>query len=340
MTQQTAATTREVLSLGAFWSRYGIFVVFIAVCVLFTFLAPWRDGRPIFLSQTNILNIIRQVSIIGIMAVGMTYVITSREIDLGVGSLLGVCGMVAAVLQRAEAGLLLSILAPLLVGAGTGALVGLLVTRGGVPSFVATLGVLAAYRGIALLISGQPVLGINPDFRIIGAGVLGDLPLFGAVPFLNTLPMPIVIFGVAIAVGAVAFWRYPFGRHVHAVGGNEQAARLSGINVDRVKISVFMISGVCAAISALILTSRLNSGQPLAGTAYELDVIAAVVVGGTSLAGGRGSVLGSVAGAMLIGVISNGLTLMAVSPHWQPVIQGTIIVGAVLFDQLGRRRES
>jgi ribose/xylose/arabinose/galactoside ABC-type transport system permease subunit len=328
------------MALGALWSRYGIFLVFVAVCLLFTFIAPWRDGRPIFLSQTNILNIIRQVSIIGIMAVGMTYVITSKEIDLGVGSLLGVCGMVAAILQRAEAGLLLSILAPLLVGAGTGALVGLLVTRGNVPSFVATLGVLAAYRGIALLISGEPVLGINPDFRFIGAGILGDIPPLSGIPFVNTLPVPIVIFAAVIAVGALVFWRYPFGRHVHAVGGNETAARLAGINVDRIKISVFVISGVCAAISALILTSRLNSGQPLAGTAYELDVIAAVVVGGTSLAGGRGSVLGSVAGAMLIGVISNGLTLMAVSPHWQPVIKGVIIVGAVLLDQFGRRREA
>jgi ribose/xylose/arabinose/galactoside ABC-type transport system permease subunit len=323
-----------------FWTRYGIFLVFCAVCLLLTFIAPWRDGRPVFLSQTNVVNVIRQVSIIGIMAVGMTYVITSREIDLGVGSLLGVCGMVAAALQRAEAGLLLSVLAPLLVGAGTGALVGLLVTRGNVPSFVATLGVLAAYRGVALLISGQPLLGISPEFRLIGAGVLGDLPLLSAIPFINTLPVPIVIFALVIAAGVIVFWRYPFGRHVQAVGSNEQAARLSGINVDRVKLTVFVISGICAAISALILTSRLNSGQPLAGTAYELDVIAAVVVGGTSLSGGRGSVLGSVVGAMLIGVISNGLTLMAVSPHWQPVIKGIIIVGAVLLDQVGRGRES
>lgn len=337
MSEPAAAGPRRRLLAEVDWRRQLPFLIFLGTCALFTFVGPWRDGSPVFLSQTNILNILRQVSIVGIIAVGMTYVIMVAEIDLGVGSLLAVCSMVAAVLQRAGAGLLPSVLGPILVGMATGLLVGILVTRGRVPSFVATLGVLASYRGVALLISGQPITGIQRDFRFIGAGVLGDVPGLGGIPVVSAIPVPVVIFAVVVAIGAIIFARYPFGRHVAAVGGSAEAARLAGIKVNVIKMIVFMLTGTCAAISALILTARLNSGQPLAGNTLELDVIAAVVVGGTSLYGGRGSVLGSVIGAMLIGVISNGLTLMAVNAYWQPVIMGVIIVTAVLIDQLGQR---
>ncbi len=306
--------------------RNAALVSFILLCLVFTFMIPWRDGFPVFLSQVNILNVIRQVSVVGIMAVGMTYVILLGQIDLGVGSVLALTGMIAAIMQRAEMPLLPSLLVPILIGAGTGLMVGLLVTRGNIPSFVATLGILAAYRGATLLISGQPVLGLQDDFRFIGAG-----EVFG-------LPVPIIIFAIVVSVGAVVLRRTRFGRYIYAVGGNETAARLSGINVDVIKLSVFVITGVCTAISALILTGRLNSGQPLAGQGYELDVIASVVVGGTSLAGGRGSVGGSLIGAMLIGVLSNGLTLLEVPPDWQPIVKGSIIVVAVLIDNLGRKR--
>jgi ribose transport system permease protein len=321
------------------WRRYGILIIFMLLCLVFSFITPWRDGYPIFLTQVNIINVIRQVSIVGIMAVGMTFVIMIGQIDLGVGSLLAVCGMLAAVLQKAGAGLLLSILIPMLAGVVTGVLVGVLVTRARVPSFVATLGVLASFRGIALLISEQPVGGISDNFRFIGAGVLGDLALFARVPFIKILPVPIILFIGIVAIGSIIFHRYPFGRHVAAVGGNEEAARLSGINVDRIKIMVFAISGLCAAISALILTARLRSAQPNSGEGYELDVIASVVIGGTSLYGGRGSIWGSFIGAMLIGVLSNGLNLMGVSPYLQPLIKGVVIVLAVLIDQLGSRRK-
>lgn len=337
MNEPAAASPGRPWTARVDWRRHLPLFIFLATCGLFTVIGPWRDGAPVFLSQTNILNIVRQVSIVGIMAVGMTYVIMVAEIDLGVGSLLAVCSMVAAVLQRAGAGLFPSIAIPILVGMGTGLLVGTLVTRGRVPSFVATLGVLASYRGVALLISGQPITGIRSDFRFIGAGVLGDVPGLGGVPLVSAIPIPVVIFASIVAIGAVVFVRYPFGRHVAAVGGNVEAARLAGIKVNAIKTIVFMLTGACAAVSALILTARLNSGQPLAGNTLELDVIAAVVVGGTSLYGGRGSVLGSVIGAMLIGVIANGLTLMAVNAYWQPVIMGVIIVTAVLLDQMGQR---
>lgn len=323
---QRAESALEQPSLIGFLRRYATVLSFVALCLVFTFLVPWRDGVPVFLSQINVLNVIRQVSVVGVMAVGMTFVILLGQIDLGVGSVLAFTGMIAAIMQRADLGLIPSAIVPLLVGAATGLLVGLLVTRGGIPSFVATLGVLAAYRGGTLLISGQPVLGLKDDFRFIGAGeILG-------------IPFPIIIFAVVVAAGVLVLRRTRFGRYVYAVGGNETAARLSGINVDAIKLSAFIITGACAAVSALILTARLNSGQPLAGQGYELDVIAAVVVGGTSLSGGRGSVGGSVIGAMLIGVLSNGLTLLEVPPDWQPIVKGTIIVFAVLLDQLGRKR--
>jgi ribose/xylose/arabinose/galactoside ABC-type transport system permease subunit len=326
MTERSAAPTLLGMSPSRlFFRRYATVLAFVALCAVFTFAIPWRDGSPVFLSQVNVLNVIRQVSVVGIMAVGMTFVILLGQIDLGVGSLLALTGMVAAIMQRADLGLVPSILGSLTLGAATGLLVGGLVTKGGIPSFVATLGVLAAFRGATLLISGQPVLGLKEDFRFIGAGeVLG-------------LPFPIVLFAIVVAIGVIVLRRTRFGRYIYAVGGNETAARLSGINVEVIKISAFVISGICTAVSALILTARLNSGQPLAGQGYELDVIAAVVVGGTSLSGGRGSVGGSVIGAMLIGVLSNGLTLLQVPPDWQPIVKGVIIVAAVLVDQLSRR---
>jgi ribose transport system permease protein len=326
MTERSAAPTALGMSPSRlFFRRYATVLAFVALCAVFTFAVPWRDGSPVFLSQVNVLNVIRQVSVVGIMAVGMTFVILLGQIDLGVGSLLALTGMVAAIMQRADLGLVPSILGSLTLGAVTGLLVGGLVTKGGIPSFVATLGVLAAFRGATLLISGQPVLGLKEDFRFIGAGeVLG-------------LPFPIVLFAIVVAIGVIVLRRTRFGRYIYAVGGNETAARLSGINVEVIKISAFVISGICTAVSALILTARLNSGQPLAGQGYELDVIAAVVVGGTSLSGGRGSVGGSVIGAMLIGVLSNGLTLLQVPPDWQPIVKGVIIVAAVLVDQLSRR---
>jgi ribose/xylose/arabinose/galactoside ABC-type transport system permease subunit len=213
------------------------------------------------------------------------------------------------------------------VGSLTGVVVGLLVTKGNIPSFVATLGVLAGLQGATLVFTNaQPITGLKEDFRFIGTGYVGDIPV------------PIVIYVVAIALCAVLLGRTSLGRSIYAIGGNDNAARLSGIRVDLVRTIVFVISGLGAALGALILTARLNSGQPQSGQGYELDAIASVVIGGTSLSGGRGTVFGTVAGALLIGVLSNGLVLMNVSPYYQPIIKGAIIVGAVLLDQVGRRR--
>lgn len=336
---------------GRFLQRYGTVVILLLLCLVFTIIGPWRTAReacdlwqqvssatlvkngqlcgPVFASQVNILNLVRQVSVIGIISLGEMLVILTGGIDLGVGSLVGFTGMIAAGLQHSNAGLFASLGVPLLVGGLTGLGVGALVTRGHIPSFVATLGVLAGLQGATLVYSNaQPITGLKDDFRTIGTGYMGPVPV------------PIVIYAAAIVAASVLLARTSFGRGIYAIGGNESAAHLSGIRVDLFKTLVFVISGLAAAVGALILTARLNSGQPNSGEGYELDAIASVVIGGTSLSGGRGTVLGTVAGALLIGVLSNGLVLMNVSPYYQPIIKGAIIVGAVLLDQLGQRRRS
>jgi ribose/xylose/arabinose/galactoside ABC-type transport system permease subunit len=329
--------------------RYGTLLILLGLCLVFTIIGPWRTASeacnlgqqmaaltlerngqvcaPVFASQVNILNLIRQVSVIGIVALGEMLVILTGGIDLGVGSIVGFSGVVAARLQHDDAGLIPSLVLPLLVGGVTGLGVGLLVTRGHIPSFVATLGVLAGLQGATLVFTNaQPITGLQDGFRFIGTG------------YVAAIPLPIIIYAAVIAAGVILLGRTIFGRGIYAIGGNENAARLSGIRVDLIKVAVFVISGLCASLGALILTARLNSGQPQSGTGYELDAIAAVVIGGTSLAGGRGTVFGTVAGALLIGVLSNGLVLMNVSPYYQPIIKGSIIIGAVLLDQLSRRR--
>jgi ribose/xylose/arabinose/galactoside ABC-type transport system permease subunit len=332
-----------------FLQRYGTLLILLGLSLVFTVIGPWRTQReacdlwqqvssgtmikggqlcgPVFASQVNLLNLVRQVSVIGIVALGEMLVILTGGIDLGVGSIVAFSGVVAAALQRGNAGVVPTLILPLLVGAATGLGVGLLVTKGNIPSFVATLGVLAGLQGATLVFTNaQPVTGLKDDFRFIGTGYVGEIPV------------PIVIYGVMIVLAAILLGRTTFGRGIYAIGGNESAARLSGIRVDLVRTLVFVISGACASLGALILTARLNSGQPQSGQGYELDAIASVVIGGTSLSGGRGTVFGTVAGALLIGVLSNGLVLMNVSPYYQPIIKGGIIVGAVLLDQLGRRR--
>ena len=336
-------------STRRFFQRYGTLLILLGLCLVFTVIGPWRTAReacnlwqqlgslslekngqvctPVFASQVNLLNLVRQVSVIGIVGLGEMLVILTGGIDLGVGSMVGFTGVIAASFQHDNAGLPLSLVVPLLVGALTGLAVGTVVTRGNIPSFVATLGVLAGLQGATLVFTNaQPITGLKDDFRVIGTGYIGAIPL------------PIVIYGLIIASGAVLLGRTSLGRSIYAIGGNENAARLSGIRVDLVKTAVFVISGLCAALGALILTARLNSGQPNSGQGYELDAIASVVIGGTSLSGARGTVFGTVAGALLIGVLSNGLVLMNVSPYYQPIIKGAIIVGAVLLDQIGRRR--
>jgi len=297
--------------------RYGIFAGFLLVVAGISIL------HPSFLSTANILNIIRQSSVHGVMAVGMTFVILTGGIDLSVGSILALTGVICASLEHAGWPVTLTVLATALAGAAIGLANGLVITKGRVTPFVVTLGTMSIARGFAhIYTAGQPISGFQRDFLYIGAGsILG-------------IPLPVAIFFATLASAAFALRYTRLGRYIYAIGSNERAARLAGVNVDIFKTTAYVASGLTAAIAAVILTSRLNAGESVAGTGYELDVIASVVIGGTSLMGGRGSVWGTLVGALLIGTVNNAMNLLEISSYWQLVVRGLIIVGAVLADRL------
>ncbi len=297
--------------------NYGILFAFFLVCAVLAWLSP------VFLRWTNILNIIRQSSIYGIMAVGMTFVILTGGIDLSVGSILAFSGALAAGMLKADAALPWVILVALAVGAVLGLANGVIITVGRITPFVATLGMMSIARSLTLIYcNGYPISGFRPDFRFIGGG-----DLLG-------IPFPIVVFLVTVILATVILSETRLGRYTFAIGGNEETVRLSGIRTNVYKTIVYVISGITAAMSAVILVSRLNSAEPVAGFGYELDVIAAVVIGGTSLSGGRGTVWGTLVGALLIAVINNGMVLLGISPYFQQLVKGLIILGAVLLDRL------
>jgi ribose/xylose/arabinose/galactoside ABC-type transport system permease subunit len=297
--------------------RYGIAIAFVLVCVILAILSP------VFLRWNNILNVIRQSSIIGIMAVGVTFVILTGGIDLSVGSVMAAAGMIAAGAMQNGAGTATAILIGLAVGLACGLANGYLITVGKITPFVVTLGMMSIARGITLIYSqGYPISGFSPSFRYIGGGVL-----FG-------IPFPIILLLLSVVVAWFILTQTRLGRYTYAVGGNEETVTLSGISSSRIKLIVYGISGFASGVSALILTSRLNSAGPTAGIAYELDVIASVVIGGTSLNGGRGSVWGTLIGALLIAIINNGMNLLGISPYFQQLVKGLIIIGAVLIDRL------
>ena len=278
---------------------------------------------PFFLTSSNLLNVMEQTAINAVIAVGMTFVILSAGIDLSVGSIAALSGVVLA--NRLQAGwpLALAILAGLLTGALCGLFSGLLITRGKLPPFIATLGMMSVCRGAALLFTdGRPISGFDESLRWLSTGRILGVP----VPVLLT----ILLYGVAI----VLLNRTRFGRYVYAIGGNEEATRLSGVAVGFHKTLVYILSGVTAALASVLLTARLNSAQPIAGMMYELDAIAAVVIGGTSLTGGLGTLGGTLIGALTMGVLRNGLNLLGISSFLQQIVIGLVIIAAVLMDSL------
>lgn len=300
--------------LGKLGPLLGLFLIVIVITIL----------NPSFMTTDNVLNILRQVSISALIAFGMTFVILTGGIDLSVGSTLALTGAVAATMLASGIDPVLTILAALLLGAVLGAVNGVIIAKGKVAPFIATLATMTIYRGLTLVYTdGRPVsdLGNEITFQMLGKGYF-----FG-------IPVPVCTMILAFIVLYVIMHQTTFGRRVYAVGGNEAASKLSGINVDRVKIAVYSLTGMLAALSALILTSRLNSAQPTAGTSYELDAIAAVVLGGTSLTGGKGWIFGTLVGALIIGVLNNGLNLIGVSSFFQQVVKGIVILIAVLIDR-------
>jgi ribose transport system permease protein len=302
------------------WRRYIVFIAFIAIFVIFS-MTLYDSG---FLSTNNLLNIVRQSAIIGVMAVAVTFVISAREIDLSVGAVAGLAS-VASALAVSQYGLLAGILAGVLTGAIVGAVNGALVAAIGIPSFLVTLGMLGIARGSAMwMTDAAPVPVLNSTFNnIFGSGQVGPLP---------SLFLWLVIMLVG---GAIILRKTAYGRQVLATGGNESAARFSGVNTRRIKFYVLLVSGIVAALAGMLYAGRLHSGRFQWGEGDELSVIAAVILGGTSLFGGYGTVIGSVLGALLVGLINNGLTLMGLEFSQQQIIRGAIIILAVALARKG-----
>lgn len=314
---QTAQVQRlEIWRTRELLRRYGMVLAFALLMIALSVLS----GS--FLTVSNILNIARQVSINAIIAAGMTFVILTGGIDLSVGSVLAFSGAIMAGLLSTGRPVVVAIPAGLVVGGLLGLINGVVVARGKVQPFIATLAMLTIARGATLVYTdGRPITGLPDAFVWLGAGEVGQIPV------------PVIIMGLVFALCYVVLARTVLGRYVYAIGGNEEAARLSGVNVTFYKTLVYVISGLLSTTSAIILTARLNSAQPTAGSGFELDAIAAVVLGGTTLAGGEGGIGGTLLGAFIIGVLNNGLNLLNVSSFYQQVVKGAVILLAVLLDR-------
>jgi erythritol transport system permease protein len=332
---ENGMAVRPPMNVKLLLLRFRTVIALLVIIIIFAFLSNT------FLTWQNILLMTRHVAINAFLAIGMTLVIVSGGIDLSVGSILGLCGMVVGYLI--DAGLPLHIFGVviyfhtwfiMLIAIAAGALIGsangLIITKLNVAPFIATLGMLYVARGLALLsnngstfpfLSGQKGLG-NTGFPFLGEGdILG-------------VPVPIWLLVVVALIAAFVANRTPFGRHIYAVGGNERAARLSGVRVNAIRFYVYLISGACAALSGLVVTSQLVAAHPASGETYELNAIAAAVLGGTSLMGGRGTIGGTIIGSFVIGILADGLVMVGVSDFWQMVIKGVVIIVAVAIDQL------
>jgi len=299
--------------------QYGLMLSFILLCLALTLLSDR------FLTPSNLLNVLRQATINGIISIGMTYVILTAGIDLSVGSILALSTVVAASLMQSGQPVAVAVAGGLVLGTALGVINGLITAKARVPPFVVTLGMMTIGRGLALTYTGgRPVTGLPESFRFMGAGFLGPVP------------MPIVIFLVVFAISYFVLTRTVTGESIYALGDNPVAARLAGIRTSWVITLVYALSGFLSALAGLILVARLNSAQPTAGLGFEFDAIAAVVVGGTSFAGGEGSLFGTLLGVLIIQVINNGLNLLNVSPLWEGVVKGVVIALALLLHRAAK----
>jgi ribose transport system permease protein len=312
---QQTSTTKSRLSW--LWSEYSVIIAFLIIFIAASVL------NPRFLDINNQLNILMQVSIIGIVALGMTIVMLSGGIDLSVGSVLVFVGVVSVLALNATGSIFVAIITALVVGSFAGFLNGLMVAKGRIASFIATLGMMAAARSIALYIAE-------------GGSISGEVSGFTAIANSNLwiFDFPVIIFFVMTALVYVLMHKTRFGRYVYALGSNEKAALLSAIRVDRVKIGIYSLVGLLVSVAAIIETSRLNSiSSSSSGVQYELDAIAAVIIGGTRMTGGRGKIMGTFFGVLILGILNNMMNLMNVSPHLQGFVKGLIIIIAVVFQK-------
>ncbi|QJD88049.1 ABC transporter permease [Cohnella herbarum] len=301
--------------------KYGLIAILLAAVIILSLVSDT------FLTVTNLMNVLRQVSINGILAIGMTFIILTAGIDLSIGSLMAVAAVIATSIVAHDPGAVgLALIAGVAASGILGGVSGTMSAKLNVAPFVATLAMMTIARGIALIYTnGRPIVVSSEPFKFLGQGYIGPLPV------------PVIIFVAVAAIMGVVLYKTKFGRYVYAIGGNENASKISGIRVGRIKIWVYVINGFLAGLAGILLSSRISSGQPNSGMGYELDAIAAVVIGGTSLFGGRGSLLGTIVGVLIIGIINNGLNLMDVSSYWQQIIKGLIIAGAVILDQRAKR---
>ncbi|MBJ9895094.1 ABC transporter permease [Burkholderia cenocepacia] len=317
-----AATAGDAPPPRAMWAQLRRSTLFYPLVGLIVVCIAMMIASPSFLSAANLENVLRQVSINAIIAVGMTCVILTGGIDLSVGSVMALSGTLAAGLMVAGVNAVAALAIGIAVGLGFGFLNGVFVAFAGMPPIIVTLATMGIARGLALIYTGgYPIDGLPDWVAFFGSGkVLG-------------IQAPVLIVLVGYAIAWLLLDRMPFGRYVYAIGGNEQATRLTGVRVARVKLIVYTLAGVTSALAAIVLTGRLMSGQPNAGVGFELDAIAAVVMGGTSISGGRGAILGTLVGALLLGVLNNGLNMIGVNPYVQNVIKGGIILLAIYISR-------
>lgn len=325
----TSTTYSQKLSkVKPILSKYGIAFILVGMIILMTILKP--ESFP---TANNILNILNQSAIVGIMSLGMTLVIVSKGIDLSIGSVLALAGIVAASLAQTDAAaikvfenlgpqpLIIPLVTALAIGALSGAVSGGLIAYTGIPAFISTLGMMTIARGIVFLYTqGQPVSKLTEGILFFGSDVFG------------VIPVPIIVYAVMIIITAVLLGYTRFGKSVYAIGGNINAAEVSGIKVKRNIVLIYVFSGLTAAIASILFTGRVASIHPGAATGYELTVIAATTIGGTSHSGGIGTIWGAVVGTLILSVLTNGFTLLGIDPYWQQIVQGLIIVGAVVLD--------
>ncbi len=296
--------------------KYKSIAALIILCAVISIVSPR------FLGIANLRNLFTQISVNGVISLGMTFVILTGGIDLSVGSVVAISGAVAAATIQSTGSIILGGLSALFTGISVGFINGLVVARGKIQAFVATLATQTVFRGVTYVFTGgNHISGLSDDFiKITNSRILG-------------IPVPVIMTIIVFVICAYILTQTRYGRYVYAVGGNEDSARLSGISVNNIKIWVYIISGITAAIAGIIVTSRIGSAAPTAGNGYELDAIAAIVIGGTNLVGGEGNIVGTIIGVLIIGVLSNGLNLMDVSAFYQTIVKGLVILLAVLIDK-------
>ena len=301
--------------------KYKSLIGLIVLCVVITIVSP------AFMTLSNITNIFTQVSTNAIIAIGMTFVILTGGIDLSVGSTVAISGALAASILKSTNNIPLAILVAAITGIVIGLINGILISKGKLQAFIVTLATMTICRGATLVFTnGTPISKLSETFEKIGNGKIGFIPI------------PVIITIVILIISIYLLTQTRFGRYLYALGGNEDSAKLSGINTNKIKTLVYVISGFASSIAGIIITSRIGSASPNAGTSFELDAIAAVVIGGTSLSGGEGKITGTIIGALIIGVLNNGLNLMNVSPFYQSIVKGLVILIAVLLDKKSRKK--